>query len=118
MVLMIAELSPLERTVRTPALDASAASCSEAYMVNMTVGILGAMTAILRAAWRPSMTGMTRSITMMSGVSFMALSMASCPLEASPHTSQPGFLSSRLRIDLRMSGLSSAMRMRMGRGGF
>jgi len=45
---------------------------------------------IVRAASRPFTTGMVMSRITRSGCSALALSMASCPLEASPQISKSG----------------------------
>ncbi len=73
--------------------------------------MLGALCRIWRAASRPFITGIEKSKITTSGHCSMALSIATWPFSASPHTCQSVWVSMKVRIRWRMAELSSTIRI-------
>src|SRR4029077_20296562 len=83
-------------------------------MVNMTMGVVGAISLICRAASNPFITGMDRSRMTKSGSSSLTFSMATAPFGASAQIFQLGFCSIQRRRARRIMELSSTIRIFLG----
>ena len=78
---------------------------------NMTIGTAGIICLNTAVATMSFSMGIARSITIRSGRSSLALSIASQPFSASPQMIQPGRASSNLRKQQRITALSSTIRI-------
>ncbi len=105
-------LSDLSIKSRTPASSATFLMCGSAKVVYITIGTAGISRLRMRVASMPFITGIERSITIRSGLSFCALSIASEPFAASPQTVQSGFSSNNAHKLRLISGLSSTTKIR------
>src|SRR4030088_2249808 len=80
-------------------------------MVNITMGVLGAISLMCRADSKPFITGIDRSRMTRSGPSSLTFSMATPPFGASAQTLQLGFCSIQRRRARRIIELSSTIRI-------
>src|ERR1700736_1798924 len=83
-------------------------------MVNITMGVAGAISLICRAASNPFITGIDRSRMTKSGSNSLTFSMATAPFGASAQTFQLGFCSIQRRRARRIMELSSTIRILLG----
>lgn len=84
-------------------------------MVQSRIGVLGDSLPVSRAASIPFLRGIRKSRTTTSSVSSSALQTASSPSVASPQTSQPRWLHRSRPRHCRMTGLSSAIKIRVAK---
>jgi len=104
----------LQTTRLAPAAVAVCDKPAWAKDVNIRIFMLGSIVLKIFAASRPFSTGMEMSRIMASGLSCRAFSIPCCPFSASPHTSNSGMVSSRLRTIRLNTGWSSTINIRHG----